>query len=72
MSIEELIINIIELEGALRIQKWNSETTDNDILFETEDARYGDIPYNIMQKEIAYMYAVNTELGATLIIEVEE
>lgn len=72
MNIEDLMINF-ELEGALRIQKWNDEIADNEILFETYDIRYGDgIPYDIIIKEIAYMYATTTELGATLIIEIAE
>lgn len=72
MTIEDLMINF-ELEGAIRIQKWNDTIADNEVLFETQDVRYDEgIPYEFCVKEIAYMYAITTELGATIVIEIGE
>lgn len=70
MTIADLMENL-QLEGAVRVQKWNEETADNEILYETEDIRYDyNIPYRICVKGISYMYSVITELGATIIIDI--
>ena len=68
-----------EIQGALRIQRWNNETDDLDVFYDT-DYYENDLlgcKYEWLNKKVIYMYATTTynkrdvEIPQ-LVIEVEQ
>lgn len=61
MTVNDMLENF-EIQGALRVQRWNEETEDYDVLYDTDDHENALVckGYEWLQSEIVYMYPSTT------------
>jgi hypothetical protein len=62
MTVNDLLDNF-EIQGALRVQRWNEETEDMDVFYDSDDHENALVNrgYEWLQSEIKYMYPSTTE-----------
>ncbi len=53
------IVDQTEIEGAVRVQKWNDEAMDYDVIYDTN--RWNHRDYDWLDMEIKYIYPSTTE-----------
>ena len=56
------LLDQFEIQGALKIQRWNEETDDMDVFYETDEHENALVNrgYEWLQSEIKYMYPITT------------
>lgn len=61
MTVNDLLDNF-EIQGALRVQRWNEETEDMDVFYDSDDHENELVNrgYEWLQSEIKYMYPTTT------------
>ncbi len=62
MTVNDLLDNF-EIQGTLRVQRWNEETEDMDVFYDSDDHENALVNrgYEWLQSEIKYMYPSTTE-----------
>lgn len=61
MTVNDLLDNF-EIQGALRVQRWNEETEDMDVFYDSDDHENALVSrgYEWLDREIKYMYPTTT------------
>ena len=61
ITVNDMLENF-EIQGALRVQRWDEETEDYDVLYESDDHENVLVSkgYKWLQSEIIYMYSSTT------------
>ena len=61
MTVNDLLDNF-EIQGALRVQRWNEETEDMDVFYDSDDHENALVNrgYEWLDREIKYMYPTTT------------